>query len=153
MSTRSILIKTLAVAALSTGAFLASHEVTAATPAVSRLADAPAPTIKETIQVEARKNVTHTFTAPAGKIPGRLTGRFTVKGKSAGIKGAHDDKLVGFKLVGPDSKVLLKLDHPEFGNFDVKIDSPGAYTFEFDNTGIIRNSARTVELEGNYQPG
>ena len=149
----NVLVKTLAIGVVSAGGWLAIHQTSAAAPAVSRLADAPAPTpIKETIQVEAKKNATYTFTAPAGKIPGRLYGRWTCKGKSADIKGAHDDKLVGFKLIGPDNKVIMKLDHPEFGNFDIKIDGPGAYTFEFDNSGIIRNSGRVVEIDGKYEP-
>jgi hypothetical protein len=108
--------------------------------------------VKEKIDIAARTNATYVFTAPSGKFPGRFHGRWICKGKSAGITGAHDDSLVKFKLIGPDSETIETLDHPSLEDFDVTIENAGSYTFEFFNTGIIRSSARIVELEGTYQP-
>ena len=81
-----------------------------------------------------------------------LATKVWTSGKRAGIKGANDDTLVGFTLRGPDNKVIQTLDHPTSGNFSVRCDAPGVYTFVFDNTGIIRSSARKVSIKGTYQP-
>jgi hypothetical protein len=116
------------------------------------LSASPTP-VKETIRVEANHVATYTLTPPEGKVPGWLTGHWTCAGKSAGIDGATDDTLIGFKIIGPDNKVIDKAGHhPTSGNFKVRIDGPGAYIFAFDNSGIIRSSARVVALNGTYQP-
>src|SRR5882672_4642004 len=71
---------------------------------------APSPiAYKEKLTIEAGKFMNYTISAPNGKAPGRLYGRWMSRGSSAGVKGATDDTLVGFKLVGPDNKVLEKL--------------------------------------------
>jgi hypothetical protein len=104
------------------------------------------------LRIEAGKGMTYTVSAPGNKVPGRLYGRWTSQGKTAGIKGATDDSLVGFRLVGPDNKVVEKSDHPSAGNFNLRFDAPGNYTFEFDNAGVVRSTARVVEFDGTYQP-
>lgn len=109
--------------------------------------------IKQTLEIEPNYVQPWTFAAPAGKVPGRLYGRWSCQGKGAGLRGAHDDTLVSFKLIGPDNKVIVnEPKHPIDGNFDVRIDSPGEYTFEFNNGGIIRSSARVVKVDATYQP-
>ena len=108
--------------------------------------------VKEKIQVERNLEKAWPCLPPGGKFPGKLTGRWTCKGKSAAIAGAHDDNLVSFKLLAPDNKTLQQLDHPTAGNFEIRFDGPGAYTFVFNNAGGGHSSARVVEFEGTYQP-
>lgn len=132
------------------GWWLVSRKTAIASPAALVTA-APIP-VTDRLTIEAGKGMTYSVTPPHGKVPGWFTGRWTCKGKSAGIKGAHDDSLVAFKIVGPDDKVIEKLDHQGRGNFKLRFDGPGAYTFVFDNSGIIRSSARVVEIDGTYQP-
>ena len=128
---------------------------------VSRRTGAPGPReiiqarpipIKDTVDVEAGHSVKYTFTVPAGKAPGLLQGHWSAQGKSANIKGATDDTLVGFTLRGPDNNVIQSLDHPTSGNFSSRCGAAGAYTFEFSNAGIIRSSSRRVTIDGSYQP-
>lgn len=127
--------------------------------AIASLADAfkaavtaqPIP-FKDRVEIAAARGAVYNVTPPGGKVPGRLYGRWTSKGVSAGIRGAKDDTLVGFKIVGPDNTLVEKLDHPTGGNFNIRFDTPGVYTFTFDNSGIIRSSARVVEIDGTYQP-
>jgi hypothetical protein len=109
-------------------------------------------TIQETIRIQPDSEKMWNFSAPAGKYPGRLTGHWTCRGKSAGILSAHDDSLVSFKLVGPDNRTIQHLDHPTAANVDIRVDGPGVYTFTFNNGGILRPSARVVEFDGTYQP-
>jgi hypothetical protein len=86
------------------------------------------------------------------RAPGMLTGNFYARGKTIGIKGAQDDTLVGFHILGPNSQKLNVLDHPVRGNFSLRVTAPGTYTLVFDNGGIIRSTPREVTLEGKYQP-
>lgn len=108
--------------------------------------------VKQTIRIEPNYERTWPFSPPGGKFPGRLSGHWSCQGKTAGIPGAHDDSLVSFKLVGPDNRTIQRLDHPNGGNFDIRFDGPGVYTFTFNNGGILRSSARVVEFDGTYQP-
>ena len=108
--------------------------------------------LREKIRVDANYEQPWRFTPPGGKYPGRFTGHWSCRGKTAGISGAHDDTLVAFTLVGPDNRTIQKLDHPTDGNFDIRLDGPGGYTFMFNNCGILRSSARVVQFEGTYQP-
>jgi hypothetical protein len=141
------IVAVLAVA----GWWFISRKTAVASP-TSIVAASPIP-VRDTLRVEANHAMTYTLTPPQGKLPGWLSGRWTCTGKSAGIKGANDDSLIGFSIVGPDNNVIEKLDrHPTSGNFKLRFDGPGAYTFTFDNSGIIRSSARVVELSGTYQP-
>jgi len=106
--------------------------------------------VKETMTVEPGK--IQTFGCEFPNTPGRLYGTFHVAGSSAKIKGATDDTLIAFKLIGPNNETLQKLDKPTSGNFDIHITSPGRYTFVLDNGGIIRRSARSVEIDAMYKP-
>ena len=109
----------------------------------------PAQKIDETLIVGPGYTETYRLTIPR---PGHFSGFWSSAGKSAGIAGAQDDTLVGYVLRSPDNQVLDRLDHPTSGNFDVRCTSPGIYTFEFSNAGIIRMAARKVEIHGTYQP-
>jgi hypothetical protein len=148
---RNSLVTVIMVGALFVGGWwFVSRKIAIASPAALVTAS-PIP-VTDRLNIEAGKGMTYSVTPPQGKVPGWLSGRWTCKGKSAGIKGAHDDSLVAFKIVGPDNKVIEKLDHQGCGNFKLRFDGPGAYTFVFDNSGIIRSSARVVEIDGTYQP-
>lgn len=106
--------------------------------------------IKQKMTVEAGKGQQLSYEFP--KTPGRLYGHWSSKGISAQIKGANDDTLVAFQLIGPNNDKLQDLGKATGGNFDIRINSPGRYTFVFDNQGIIRSSARVAEIEATYQP-
>src|SRR5437867_2107101 len=56
--------------------------------------------VKVSMKIEAGDGETHSFEFP--QTPGRLYGSWSSKGASANIKGATDDTLVAFKLIGPD---------------------------------------------------
>lgn len=152
MQRKSTWVGTLIVCGLIVGSWwFVSRKTIIASP-LATLSATPIP-IKQTLKIEPNYIQPWTFAAPAGKVPGRLWGRWSCQGKSAGLRGAHDDSLVSFKLVGPDNKVISQQPkHPWEGNFDVRIDSPGVYTFEFNNGGIIRSSARVVKVDATYQP-
>jgi hypothetical protein len=120
-------------------------------PFKSAVTAAPVP-LKETLRIEPNYEKVWPLSAPGGKFPGRLTGHWSCRGKTAGIAGAHDDSLVSFKLVGPDNKTIQQAPRPTDGNFDIRIDGPGVYTFTFNNGGVLRSSARVVEFEATYQP-
>src|SRR5437660_455444 len=85
--------------------------------------------VKDSATVEAGKGRTCSYEFP--KTPGRLFGHWSSKGKSAQIRGATDDTIVAFQLIGPNNNILHNLDHATGGNFDIRIDSPGRYTFVF----------------------
>lgn len=89
---------------------------------------------------------------PDGKGPWHLHGHWKCQGRSADIEGATDDTLVRFALRGPDDKVVEELKHPVSGNFSIHFTEPGTYTFIFDNSGIIRSSARLITVEGTFEP-
>lgn len=108
--------------------------------------------IRESIRIEPNYEQPWRFSPPDGKFPGRLTGHWSCRGATAGISGAHDDSLVAFKLVGPDNTTIQQTKKPIDGNFDIRCDGPGVYTFVFNNAGILRSSARVVEFDGTYQP-
>jgi hypothetical protein len=108
--------------------------------------------VNQDFTVESRHQMTWTFAPPAGKTPGLLQGRWTSQGKSAGLRGANDDTLIAFKLLGPNDNIIQQQpDHPVGGNFSVRCEGPGNLTFVFDNGGIIRSSSRQVHIEGTYQ--
>lgn len=108
--------------------------------------------VRETIRIDANSVQKWPFHPPGDKFPGRLLGHWTCRGKAAGVQGAKDDTLVAFKLIGPDAKTIQQLDHSTSGNFDIRFNGPGVYTFEFNNGGVFRSSARVVEIDGTYQP-
>jgi hypothetical protein len=81
-----------------------------------------------------------------------LTGRWSCSGQRAQIKGATDDTLVRFQLKDPMSKTVQDLDHPVSGNLQVRVMAPGTYTMIFSNSGLIRSSARIVEIDVIYTP-
>jgi hypothetical protein len=108
--------------------------------------------VAETITVKPGQQMEWSLATPGGRAPGLLQGSWTAHGASANIKGANDDTLVGFTLRGPDNVSIQHLDHPTSGNFSIRYEKPGTYTFIFDNGGIIRSSARQVQIEGTYHP-
>lgn len=96
---------------------------------------------------------TYTLDFRTDQVPGMLTGSWRSQGKTAGIKGAMDDTLIAFRLKGPNNEVLQQQqDHPTSGNFSVRVMRAGRYTFEFDNSGLIRSTSRQYSLDGTYQP-
>lgn len=109
--------------------------------------------IRQTLRIEPNRASTFNFIAPIDRVPGFLSGEWKSVGKSAGIAGARDDTIIAFKLIGPDKKIIEMQDHhPVAGSFKIRIDKPGQYTFNFDNSGIVRSSAREVRVDGSYQP-
>ena len=106
---------------------------------------------EQTLRIEPNRATTFNFIAP--KVPGFLYGEWKSVGKSAGIAGATDDTLIAFKIVGPDKKIIEKDNHhPVSGSFKIRIESAGQYSLIFDNSGIIRSSAREVQVTGIYRP-
>ena len=117
-----------------------------------RLDDHPI-TVKQTFHIEPHHVTTFNFVPPKDKVPGILSGEWKSVGKSAGIAGAKDDTLIAFKIIGPGKTIIEKQDHhPVGGGFKIRIDSSAQYTLIFDNSGIVRSSAREVQLNGTYQP-
>lgn len=109
--------------------------------------------VKQTLHIEPNRATTFNFVVPKDRVPGFLLGEWKSLGKSAGIAGATDDTLIAFRIIGPGKQIIEKQDHhPLAGSFKIRIDSPGQYNFIFDNSGIIRSSAREVEITGAYQP-
>jgi len=107
--------------------------------------------ISESIAVEPNTSTLYRFEVKPEGLPGRLSGHWTSRGKSAGIAGATDDTLVGFWIKDPNNQIVQYLDHQFEGNFSLSVAVPGTYTFEFGNAGILRSSKRVVELEGQYE--
>jgi hypothetical protein len=106
--------------------------------------------LKQTVTVEPGRFATYSW--EFSKTPGRLYGSWISQGRSANIRGATDDTLVSFKLVGANNEILQNLDHPASGNFDIHITSPGRYTFWMGNTGMLRSSSRVVTIDATYKP-
>lgn len=155
MNRKSTWGTTLGICALILGVwwFVSRNTIVPSPAAAFRTAVAAGPIpIKEKIQIPANYEQTWPLSAPGGKYPGRLSGHWYSRGKTAGIPGAVSDSLVSFKLVGPDNRTIQRMDHPTEGNFDIRFDGPGVYTFIFNNGGILRSSARVVEFDGTYQP-
>jgi hypothetical protein len=147
---RKSLTRLVVLGVVIVGAWWALSRTTGIISPKAAIAEARSRAINQTFSVQA--GYEHTYAVEFRNIPGRLSGHWSSQGKSAGIKGATDDSLVAFKLIGPNNNTLHNLDHQNGGNFDVRIDSPGRYTFAFDNSGIIRSSARNVSLDATYQP-
>jgi hypothetical protein len=121
-------------------------------PSIASIVAASPVAVNQTFTVEPGKAYQFRFEFPADKSPGRFHGSWTSQGKSAGLKGATDDTLVTFTIKGSDDKTLTTSNrHPVTGNFDFRY-TGGTVTLTFDNSGIIRSSARTVTLAGIYQP-
>jgi len=131
------------------GWWFASRKMAIASPATIFAASPIA--VTKSLTVPPNQVVAFPWAGPEGKVPGRLFGQWTSHGASAGIKGANDDQLTRFVLRGPDNRVIQTVENPTAGNFSVRFDAPGTYTFEFDNTGAFR-SPRSVQFEGTYQP-
>jgi hypothetical protein len=109
--------------------------------------------IRRTITVEPNYAYVYTLEFPVGKVPGRLVGSWRAMGRSANLEGAADDTLIRFRLLGPNNEVVQTLERPTHGSFSVLVSTPGQYTFEFDNRGLIRSSKRLVSLEAEYHFG
>ena len=120
-------------------------------PSPAALLAAPAIPLNNTITVPAGKEYKLAVSYPQDRSPGWLRGTWTVGGTSAGVRGAMDDTLVSYSLIGPDDSIIDRQDHPTSGNFSVRY-TGGVYTFMFDNGGVFRSSPRVVTIEGSYQP-
>jgi hypothetical protein len=113
-------------------------------------------------QEYSQQNFDGRFTVPAGYIytyrvningTGRLYGYWTSAGRTAGIASATDDTLVSYDLRGPRDRIILQeTNHPLSANFDFHTDVRGVYTFEFVNRGLLRSSARNIDLHAAFQP-
>jgi hypothetical protein len=107
--------------------------------------------IHQTVTVQPNQEYQLTLPWPELKTPGWLRGHWTVRGKSANFPNAADDTLVGFTLTGPNNEILQRQNHPTSGNFAIRCEG-GEYTMTFNNTGVLRASARIVTIDGTYQP-
>ena len=119
---------------------------------VLRAVSTPKPeSLDKNLSIASGMADTWRITLSADKTPGRMCGYWTSEGKTAGIRGAQDDTLVSYALRGPNNQVLASLDHPASSNFDVHCVNPGVYTFEFNNSGLLRSSTRNVTIHLTYQ--
>ena len=117
------------------------------------LGDPPAPYVQhKRFVVPPGKLISYPVSPPLLKTPGRLFGHWVSRGSTAGIKDAQDDCLTAFELRGPDDKQIERRRHPISGNFSVRCEAPGTYTFVFYNDGPLRKSARVVEFDATYHP-
>jgi hypothetical protein len=107
--------------------------------------------IHQTFTVPVDHEYQLTLPPPGVKIPGWLRGHWTVQGASAGIKNATDDTLASFTLTGANNQILERQTRPISGNFNIRCNG-GQVTMTFNNTGLLRLSARVVTLDGSYQP-
>jgi len=105
--------------------------------------------IHESVTIQAGRAYTLSYEFP--RTPGRLYGSWGCRGSSAGIRNATDDTLVAFKLIGPNDEILQRVDYQAEGNFDIRINSPGRYTFVLDNGGIVRMSPRVAQIDAMYE--
>jgi hypothetical protein len=78
---------------------------------------------------------------------GTLHGKWTARGDT---HGGADDTLVHAHYFAPACKLLRTLDHPHSDDFSVRAETAGPYVIVFDNLGIIRSTARTVDVEWTF---
>lgn len=101
--------------------------------------------IQENLKVSASGRLGFGF--PINNVPGRLVGSWRTRSASG-----TDDTLVAFQFVGPNREQLLQSrDHPSEGTFDLRIESPGYYKFDFDNRGNAGSSAKLIDLDARYE--
>ena len=139
----------VAIAAIAFGCWWFFARQTGMVPLPAQVFQAKPIPVSKTFTVDAGRQITWTLPPPQGKTPGTFQGQWSSCGKSAGIKRATDDTLVGFRLLGPNSNTIQSLDHPTSGNFSARYDGSGSYTLVFDNSGFVRSSAREVTLSTN----
>jgi hypothetical protein len=112
-----------------------------AAPSAAQAAEVAQPrsmSIQKNLTVSATGRVGFGF--PIFNVPGHLVGSWH-----------SDGSLAGFQLVGPNREQLQSLDHPSEGTFDLRIESPGYYTFHFDNRGNTGSSAKQIDLDARYE--
>src|SRR5260221_1034272 len=80
--------------------WFAARKTAIASPAaaIKAAVTASATPVRETLRIPANYNQSFTFSPAASKLPGRLYGQWTCRGKTANISGAHDDTLVSYRL-------------------------------------------------------
>ena len=103
--------------------------------------------INQEFVIEAGKIQTYRF-SPA-LVPGTLSGTWRSSGE--GFGGA-DDTIAAFRFTDPKDTVLDSAAKGSSGRFLVKLSAPGAYTFFFDNSGLLRSTPRRVFLEAEFKP-
>jgi len=149
---RRLIVLVIVVAAIFGAWYFMGRKFIAVPSPKQILTAAPVP-INQTTTIASGHEFDWTFSAPAGKTPGVFQGHWTCSGKTAAIKGATDDTLIAFRILDPNNKIIQHDDdHPMGGNFKIDCDDSGSYTLVFDNSGIIRSSARNVVINATYQP-
>jgi hypothetical protein len=94
---------------------------------------------------------TQTYVFTPTVVPGTLSGTWRSSGRGYG---GADDTINAFRLSDPKDAVLESSPAGPLSNgrFLVKVNERGAYTFFFDNKGILRNTPRRVFLEAEFKP-
>ncbi len=146
-------IALLIIGAVVVGGFLwcAKHPTAVNAALSGKSAERKSFPISDAITIQPGYVQTLRYSFPADKTPGKFQGYWQVEGKSGHLKGATDDTLTGFSLLGPNNDALQKLTSPTSGNFSIRYEG-GMYTFSFENSGFLRSSPRTVTFTGTYQP-
>ena len=107
--------------------------------------------INEEFVVEAGSTQSFRFTPSV--VPGTLSGTWRSSGRGSG---GFDDTINAFRLTDPRDTLLEASRNdsplPSSGRFFVKVTEKGAYTFYFDNKGLLRNTSRRIFIEGEFRP-
>ncbi len=88
-------------------------------------------------------------TVIATNAEGRLRGRWKSDGS---MHDGSTDTMVFVTVLGPDESVMQQYDHESEGTFDLPTSLTGTYGIVFDNVGIVRSTARSVQFELVYEP-
>jgi hypothetical protein len=109
---------------------------------------AAATRINQELVVAAGSTQSYVFSPTV--VPGTLSGTWRSSGRGYG---GADDTISGFRLTDPKDAVLESSPTGPLstGRFFVKVSERGAYTFFFDNKGLLRNTPRRVFLEAEFK--
>lgn len=117
-----------------------SFEAIDAAPAAAAFAP-----IENAVDIKANGEVT--IPLDLASAPGRLVLRWNVQGRSAGISGAQDDLLIGYRLLAPNGSVIARRGKHVQEQKEIVIREPGQYKLVFSNAGILRSTARRVSYQ------
>lgn len=146
-----LLSAALVLGVLVGGYFLFRRTVKAVTPPIA---------IHETIRVAAGQELHYQLRFDSA--PGRLHGQWRssredyvmkdVAGNEISkTKSGLTDSLVGFRILGPDGRVLhQQQESTSLGYFDIKVTRTGLHTVVLNNAGAFRSTPRSVEISAIY---
>lgn len=100
-------------------------------------------------EVVVPPGTTQTMSFTPTMVPGTLSGTWRSSGTAYG---ALTNSITELRVLAPGDRLLKSFQNASSGQFVVKIDSPGTYTFAMDNKGLLVRNARKVFIEGEFRP-